>query len=120
MARTLLQFVTHTSFVVAEHRPVGVVEFLDDLKRPASIEDVAADDLRFESVGHRFVAGFAQFVAGLTEQKVGMTHQLMKRVQLAAGTLHELQGLRHSADGLDGRIVDTFWPPRHGGHIPDM
>ena len=111
VARTLLQFVTHASFVVAEHRPVVVVEFLDDLERPAPVENVAADDLGFESVGHRFVAGFAQFVARLAEQKVGMTHQLMERVQLAAGALHAFQGLGHGADGLDRRIVDTFWPP---------
>ena len=32
MARTLLEFVTHASLMVAEHRPVSVVELLDDLE----------------------------------------------------------------------------------------
>ena len=111
VADALLQFVANPPFVVAEHRPIVVVEILDDLKRPASVKDIAADDVLLEPVGHRFVAGVAQFVARLAEQQVGMAHQLMKRVQLAPCPLDELQGLGHGADGLDRRIVDPFRAP---------
>ena len=108
MADALLQFVTHPPFVVAEHRPVVVVELLDHLESPASVKNVAADDFLLEPAGHRVVAGRAKFVARLTEQEVGMAHQLMKRVQLAPRALHTLQRLGHGADSLDRRVVGTF------------
>ena len=129
VARTLLQFVTHAPFVVAKQRPVVVVELLDDLERPAPVEDVAADDLGLEAVGHRFAAGLTQFVARLAEQKITVTHQLMERVQVAACPLHPFQRLGHRADGFHRRLVDTFWPPGLGprraprsreGRLPDM
>ena len=41
--RPLLQLVADPPLVVAEDRPVVVVELLDDLKRPAPVEYIAAD-----------------------------------------------------------------------------
>ena len=93
MAHTLLQLLAHTSFMVAEHRPVGVVELLNDLERPASVQNIATDHLVLESVGDRAVPGLAQLVARFAEQKIGMTHQLMERVQMATRSLDEFPRL---------------------------
>jgi hypothetical protein len=54
------------------------------------------------------VAGFAQFVAGSAQQQIGVPHELMKRIQLTAGTLHVFQGFRDRTHGLHGRVVGTF------------
>ena len=95
VAHTLLQFIADASFVVAKHRPVPVVEFLDDLKRPASVEDIAADDFCFESIGDRCMTGITQLVACLADDEIGMAHQLMERVQMPTGAFDELQRLGH-------------------------
>ena len=119
MARTLLQFVAHASLMVAEHRPVGVVELLDDLERPASEQDIASDDFLLQPIGHRVLSGLTQLVARFAEQKIAMTHQLMKRVQVTACAFHEFQCLGHHAHCLDGRIIEAGRSSRavvrHGG-----
>jgi hypothetical protein len=107
MTRTLLQFLTQASLLVAEHRPVVIVELLDDLERPASVKDIAPDDFGLESVCHRVVPGFAQLVARLPKQEIAMAHQLMERVQVAACSLDAFQSLGHGADGLDCRIIEA-------------
>lgn len=105
VADSPLKFVPNAPFVFAEHRPVVVVEILDDLKGPPAVNHIAADDLGLEPLGDRIVAGGAQSVARLAQQQIGMSHQLMKRVQLAPCPLDTLQGLRNGADGLDRRIT---------------
>lgn len=53
-----------------------------------------------------------------------MPHQLVKRVQVAPGPFHALQGFGHLADSLDSRVVDSVGvpfvvlvPPGHDGLI---
>ena len=61
-----------------EHRPVVVIEVLDDLERPATVDDIATDDLALEPVGSLRVTRFPQVVARVAKQKVGMPHELVK------------------------------------------
>ena len=78
MPDALLQFVSDLSLVLAKHRPVVIVEILDDLECPTAVENIAADDLRLEPVGNLGVSGFSQLVAAVTQQQVGVAHELMK------------------------------------------
>jgi len=111
VARALLQLRTHALFMVTEQRPVVVVELLDDLEGPTSVQDVAAHDFVLESVGHCAMPGLTQLVARFAKQKIGMAHQLMERIQMAAGALHEFERLRYRADGLDRRVVQAGRAP---------
>ena len=108
MPAALLKLVAHLAFVVAEHRPVVVVEVLDDLESPAAVEHVAADEFGLQAFGDGVATGVSQLVARLTEQQVGASHQLVKRVQVSARPFHPLQGLRDSADRLDSRVVESL------------
>ena len=75
------------------------------------MEDVAAHDFGLEPLGDRVMADVAQFVARLAEQQIGVADQLMKGVQVAACAFDALKGLRHSADGLDRRVVHPVGAP---------
>lgn len=100
-----LQLVADLLLVVAEHRPVVVVEVFDDLKRPPPVQDVAADELGSKPVRDGVVAGVAQLVARVTEEQVGAAHQLMEGVQLAACPLHPFQCFRDGAHCFHGGVV---------------
>jgi hypothetical protein len=113
MPMALLQFVSDPSLVIAKHQPIVVVEILDDLKRPAAVQDVAADDFCFQPVGDGCVTGFPQLVTCFTQQQVSMPHELMKRVQIASRAFHAFQCFRDCADGLHRRIVDPVGPKAH-------
>src|SRR5690348_15905 len=108
MPATLLQFLTRAALVVAEHRPIVVVEFFDDLKCPSPVQDVAAHELVLDPIGDLAVPSLTQFLAGFAEQQVRMPHQLVKRIQLAACTLDPLEGFSDGADGFDRRVVDVI------------
>lgn len=107
VADSTFQLVADTSFVIAEHRPVGVVELFDDLECPPSFDDVPADQVFVETVGDLAVPGRAKVVGGVTEQQIGMTHQLVKRIQMAPGALQALQRFRKFSDSRHGVVVDT-------------
>ena len=115
MPRPVLQLVPDPTLVLAESRPVDVVELLDDLKRPSAIEHVAADHVFFHPVGDGAVPGGTQLVARLTEQQVCVAYQLMKRVQVTAGALDVLQRLGHPARGLDSLVTDPVRPAVQAG-----
>ena len=61
--------VTHATLVVAELRPVPVVELLDDLKGPPALQHVATDQFRLQAFGDFAVSGRPQIVTGLAEPK---------------------------------------------------
>ncbi|PXW31895.1 UNVERIFIED_CONTAM: hypothetical protein DES50_104304 [Williamsia faeni] len=107
MADSAFQFVADPSFVIAEHRPVGVVELFDDLECPPPFDDVAADQIFVETVGDLAMPGRAKVVGGVTEQQVGVTHQLVERIQMTAGALEALQRFRKFSDSSDGVVIDT-------------
>lgn len=106
----LLQLVSDPVLVVAELGPIAVVELLDDLKRPAAVQNVAADEFGLEPVGDRAVPGGPQLVARLAEQEIGVPDQLMERVQVSAGAFDVLERLRHLSDRRDRGVIDTRWP----------
>src|SRR6478609_3821985 len=54
-----------------EQRVVAVVVLLDHLEGPATLQDVAADELPLDPVSQVGVPGFAEEVYGLAERQVG-------------------------------------------------
>ena len=104
------EVVAHPAFVITELGPVAVVELLDDLKRPPPVQHVAANQFGLQPVGDVAVARLAQFVAGVAEEQVGVPHQLVKRVQVPAGALDELECFRHLANCGHGVVVVDCHP----------
>ena len=107
MARAVLKFASHAPLAIAKHRPVVVIEFLDDLKCPASVQHIAADDLLLDRASDVGVTCLAQLFAGLAEEQIGVAHQLMKLIEQTAGAFYPLQGFRNGANGLYRRIIDA-------------
>ena len=95
-----------SALVIAQHRPVVVVEFLDHLEGPAAVEHVATHHFFRQPIGDRAVARRAQLVAGLADQQIGVAHQLVEGIQMAAGPLNPLQRLGERAHRLDGVVAD--------------
>ena len=125
VALTLLQFVADTSLVITEDRPVPVVELLDHLKGPATLEHVAPDEFDAEPLGYVPMAGLFQRFTCLAQQQVGTAHQLMEGVQVSAGAFDPFERLGDFSDRLDGVLVDTLAAlagnqvfVRHAGRIP--
>lgn len=110
----LLQLVADSAFVIAELGPVAVVELLDDLKRPTAVQNVAADELGLQPVGHRTVPGGPQLVARVAEHEVGVPDQLVERVEVPAGAFDVLEGFRDPSSRFDRGIVDTRRPSSDG------
>lgn len=108
MPDSALELVPGTPLVVAERRPVVVVEIFDDLKRPTSFEDVAADQFLLQFVGDLAVTRLPQFVHSIPEQKVGVTHHLMERVEVAACALQTLQRFGQFPDRGHGVVGDAL------------
>ena len=104
------QLVADSALVLAEQRPVIVVELLDHLEAPPAIEHVPPHQLRLQPLRDRGVAGVAQIRGGLAQQQVGVPHQLVERVQMPTRSLDELQRFRDLADRLDGFFADTAGP----------
>ena len=102
------QLLTHGALVIPQPAPVFVVELLDDLEGPPSVQDVAAHHVGLQRLGDLMLAGVAQLVAGFTEQQIGVAHQLMKRVEVAAGAL-DVSGMpaRELAE-LIGSLTDQM------------
>src|SRR5690606_741077 len=96
--------VAHLALDLAEQRPVAVVVVLDDLERPAALDDIATDQVALDPLGDVVTAGLAQHPGGLAQLDVRAAGQLVERVQVAAGPLARLQRLRHLADGVDDRV----------------
>ena len=101
---TVLQFCSHSALVGTELRPVTIVEFLDDLKRPPARQHVAADEFGLKPAGHGAVSGRVELVARLAQQQVGMADELMERVEVTAGPFDELEGFGDLADSADGVV----------------
>src|SRR3954454_11402430 len=90
------QGVADRTLVRAEHRPVAVVELLDDLVGPAVGEHVAPHELVLEAVGQRRLAGGAQLLEHRVELEVGLADELVERVEMAASALERLERLGHA------------------------
>src|SRR5689334_299979 len=84
------QGVADRLLVRAEHLPVGVVELLDDLERPAPRDDVAAEQLLLQALRDVVLAALAQAVQDLVERQVGLADQLVEAVEVPAGALELL------------------------------
>ena len=97
--------VADPALVVAEDRPVAVVELLDDLERPATLEDIAADELALELGRELLCAGGAQLGQDVVEREVGLADELVERIQVAASALERLQRLGHVPGGGDGIVT---------------
>lgn len=89
-------------------RPVEVVEFLHQLERPPSIDDVAPNDATAELGGHVGVPSILQGLGGLAEKRVGVTHLLMEVVQAASRPFDPFQRLGGLAHGCDRGVGDPI------------
>jgi hypothetical protein len=125
MADPILQFVSDTSLMVTEWRPIVIVEVFDDLKRPAAVKNIAAHDFSLEPISDRIMTGVTQFAARLAEHQVGVPDQLMEEIKGATGALDALQGLGNGADRRDRRVVHPggapalcSFDPSHRFYIP--
>lgn len=87
------ELLTGFALEVAERRPVGVVVLLHELEGPATLDDVAADELGIDPVRQLLVAGLAQQVDRLAESPVGGAGAAVEGVQVATAHLDRLQGL---------------------------
>jgi hypothetical protein len=67
MAHTALQVVADPLIVFTEVGPVIVIEVLDDLEGPPSLDDVSPDHLGFEPIGMLVVACISECFDGLTQ-----------------------------------------------------
>jgi len=111
VADTRLQFVAHATLVVAESRPIAVVELFDDLERPPALKNVAPDHVRLQPLGRCGMTRRSQLRARFPKGQVGVTHQLMERVEVTAGALDEFERLRNLADGGYRVVVDALGNP---------
>ncbi len=68
MPNAALELVPSSSLLVAERRPVIVVEVFDDLEGPTSFDDVSADQFLLQFVCDVAVTGVPQFVDGIPEE----------------------------------------------------
>ncbi len=114
MTRSTEKFVAHLSLVLAEERPVGVVELLDDLEGPPPVEHVVTDEVGLHPLGHGVVPRVPQRLARLAEQQIRVAYQLVERVQMASGPFDELQRLGQLAHGVHRGITRVS----HRGDIP--
>ena len=108
--RPLLQLIAGPTLVLAENRPVAVVELLDDLKRPAPVEYVPADHVGLQPVGDGWVPGSAKLVGRLAKEQVGMPHELMKLIQMPPGAFDVFQRLGQRTHRLDRLVADPVGP----------
>jgi hypothetical protein len=74
----LLQFVAHPPLMGTKDLPIAVIEFLDDLERPPSGDQVASDEVGLQPFGHLIVPGLSPLLHGLAEQQVGLPDQLVR------------------------------------------
>ena len=88
------------------HAPVvQVVELLDELERPPSVEHVPTDDLLAQLVSFGGRARPLEQIGGLFDEEVGPTDQLVQRVEVSArphDVLERLGRLPHRLDQLVG------------------
>src|SRR5699024_4719279 len=94
--------------------PEPVVELLDDLERPAPVQDVNPHHLLTDARGELGPAGIVQLVGGLLEEDVRPADQLVQVVQVSAGALDVLHRLADGPGRLDlgvGRAVGSAMRP---------
>ncbi len=120
----LHEFVAHLLLESAEVRPVAVVEFLDELEGPATLGDVASDDLGAETLGDLVVPGLAEQLLGVAGEQIGATHQLMEGIEMAPRLLDGLESLGQFAGRFHSGVGDAFRAGVGGsrtlaiGHVP--
>lgn len=88
---TVAQLVAHKHFGLSECGPEVVVEFLDDLERPSSLKNIAAEKFSFDFLCEIVPAGVVQFLYGFVEHQVGMADQLVKVVQASTCAFDRLE-----------------------------
>jgi hypothetical protein len=84
-----------------------VIEPFDDLKSPSPFENVATDNVLPQRVGFFVVSAFGQPQRALLEEKVSPPDQLMKSIQMTAGSFHVFECLPRFADRVNGLQIDT-------------
>src|SRR5690606_32299523 len=89
---------------LAEQRPVAVVVVLDDLERPAALDDIAAEQVALDAFGDVVATGVTQGLHGLAERDVGAAGQLVERVQVPTRALTGLQRLGDLTDRVDDLV----------------
>jgi hypothetical protein len=93
---------------------VVVVEPFDNLKGPPTFENVTADNVLPQRVSLLAVSTIGQQQRALLEEKIGPPYQLMKRIQMTAGSLDILECLCRLAHRVNGPRLDTFAVCTHG------
>src|SRR3954452_1247418 len=76
---------------------VDVVELLDDLERPATVEHVAPHRLPLDQLGQWMPVRVPQHAGGVAQEEVGAAHELVERVQMPPGSLDPLEGFAQLA-----------------------
>ena len=111
VASTVEQLVPHCPLVFTQWTPVAVVEFLDELERPASGRDVPADHVVVDSLSDVVVMRIGERVHRFSQQQIGMPHQLMERVEVSASPLDAFERLGHLAHRGHRGVVHTVGSP---------
>lgn len=94
---------------LVEHRAVvEAVELLDDLERPAPVEDVATDDLLAHSRRVARVTAPIELIGRIPEEQVSAPDELVEGVQVASCSFDVLEGLGRLADRLHQRVRRPF------------
>lgn len=96
------------SLVFSEGAVVGVVVVLHDLERPATLDDVAPDELRVEPVGNRVVSSLTEGLDGLTEGQIGLSGEPVEAVEQTSGVLDRFERLRKLPERSHGGVVETL------------
>ena len=104
MAAARDQLLADSALVGAEDLPVGLVELLDDLERPAPRRDVAAQQVGADLLLEVRRAACAQQLQRLVELEVRLADELVEAIQVPSGALDRLERLRHLSGGGD-RLV---------------
>ena len=100
------ELVSRHPFEFDERRVIAVVVLLDDLERPPSLDDVAADELGLDPVGEIVMPGAAQLVDSVAEGEVGLAGEPVEGVQVAAGVFGDLERLGQLAECRDSLVGD--------------
>jgi hypothetical protein len=88
---------------------VELVELIDDLKGPSTIQNVPPHELRLYQLRRFLEPSGLQHLDGFTKHQVGMAHELMKVVEVSAGALHVLHGLRGFANCGNSVVVECIY-----------
>lgn len=97
-------------FVLAEARPIAIVEFFDDLERPPPGQDIAAHELFFDLLGDFGMPAALECFDGRTQFGVGGADQLVELVEVPTSTLDRFERFGQLPHGSDRTVVRARRP----------